>query len=275
MTNSDDDDDLLTSVTSEILSAIQSNPIQFNQIRSDPSLSDWYDSTSQYFLDNESSPLDTFNDVQSVIRSNTSLSTNFRGIVFNDDAPDNESALYQLIFCPVDPLTEPDSPEFEPNFPIFLEESPSLSEDPALEFQNTAIAQLSSIFAISRGVSILVLRQFNWDRDRASAAFCESRSSILSKLHIPESCVLENRPLFPTSEPFSCGVCFCDFNSGFSPFPAAIRSAKPAGVVTRNFNFPHVLVIFSVLTGAESLSCRPTFSSFVAPRPLLHLNAFC
>jgi hypothetical protein len=179
-------------------------------INSDPSLSDWYESVGENYQTDEEWPSDLFDSVQKIISSDTALTVAFRGIVFNDDAPENEATLYELIFCPSDPIDDcsPDG-----DIPLTLEEAEPLPEEeegPVIALQDAAITRIAEVHCVSPGVAFLVLRHFGWNADEATVALCESRASVLASLGIPESRATADRALVEVSGSHTCEICFLD-----------------------------------------------------------------
>ncbi|OHT08828.1 hypothetical protein TRFO_22590 [Tritrichomonas foetus] len=198
---------------------IQEKGIQISDLLfSQTTLTDWVQSVRDEYNYSCEFPEETFSKLNEITKSDKDLNGALRGICFDPDCPENSIILFQYIFFPESKEDHQDEnyeeEQNENDFDIddsFSQEIKLTMTSEELEMkQNDQIENLSNILEISKDVSLLLLKRYNWSTDRIVSDFCDNHQEILNLLHIKEEDLNNSLSFRVIKGNFECGICFCE-----------------------------------------------------------------
>jgi ariadne-1 len=193
----------------------------------DESNSQWMTEVVDYYHENESFRPDLYRQVERLLdnlRPNNpnipKLIKAFRGIVYNDDCPENGDNLCVRIFVPGDEEEEADremTPAEDGDEPL-LEEIHYVIAEPAItparlrEREDSACLPISVSLSLPPPIVFQLLQEYCWSDDRLLHPYVENPTNVLARIGFTPATVNEDSlTLSHPSHDDECSICFDDF----------------------------------------------------------------
>lgn len=191
----------------------------FEVLSRNKSNEEWINKAKQEYDVNCSYPDDTYSKISCALEGDSDLLRDFQGIVNSND---DIEQFYNSIFFPQDDdenyATNLEEEDETDGTGLFEEEEPSpevvstaLTPELLEERQQKQVDLVSNTLFISRDLSYLLLKKFNWNSDRLTTQWLEeeSKKELLKSLHVSESMIRE--PLtFTCIGKGECEICCLD-----------------------------------------------------------------
>ena len=181
-------------------------------INADPKNEEWVKRIIEEQYSTGDYPSDTLALVKSAIRSNDELSSNFSGIVMENE--DNIPTLYNAIFLQDEEEEDYGNMANEED-ELFIEEEDIKSPEQTLDIKGLAqrqqkqIENIKNTLCVSVDVAYLLLKHFDWNSDKAIAQFIDNREKVMNDLHLKEE-NLHGELLLKNVGKGECQICFND-----------------------------------------------------------------
>ena len=142
--------------------------------------------------------------------------TPFRGILLNEDCPENGVTLLDAVFygCEGDfvPMSQPQDEDIIVDEPILAEVETVLTTDRVWETTLEESQRLADVLSVSPNVAFFLLQDRNWSEQDAAAAYAENPAARLAAIGLKSDQAMDPlnlRPKEDSDELEMCAIC-CD-----------------------------------------------------------------
>lgn len=195
-------------------------------LNADPSQAGWVESVKEAYNEDDECvyPQDTFEHLKAFLEGKQPLLDALKGIVLNQECPENESALYDSIFFPCDEIIHPIYNEEEDQNQCFTVEEEIqtaftvMTPEILAQKQTEDIERIRTVANVSNDAATLLLKHFSWNSEKALQKYIENEEAIFKAIGISPSLKNESLGMSDTTEEINCDICCEDIPPGEACF---------------------------------------------------------